>query len=164
MPGASMALLELIEKQAGIGVVDDILALAADRIADVEVEARTAAVKRARSPPWEAPCNGCRDRHRDTRAGRTALEIPPLRQGISFLSFLEPRPTAEKARMAVLREACVHDIPPCSVGDLVKAMAAGAMPRSQGSRLWADNDQRVFTFLGDRRKAPDPVCGSTRPA
>ena len=60
-----------------------------------------------------------RDRDWDTRAGRIALEIPKLRKGSYFPSFLEPRRTAEKALVAVIQEAYVHGVSTRSVDDLV---------------------------------------------
>ena len=147
MTDERMALIELIEKQADSDFVRDMLAFAADRIMDMEVEARTGAAKGARSPLREVQRNGYRDRDWDTRAGRIALEIPKLRKGSYFPSFLEPRRTAEKALVAVIQEAYVHGISTRSVDDLVKAMGAGGMSKSQVSRLCADIDERVNAFL-----------------
>ena len=45
-----LALLELIEKQADVDLVREMLAFAADRIMEVETEVRTGAAKGARSP------------------------------------------------------------------------------------------------------------------
>jgi hypothetical protein len=53
-----------------------------------------------------------------TRAGRIDLEIPRLRKGSYFPSFLEPRRTAEKALTAVIQEAYVHGVSTRSVDDL----------------------------------------------
>ena len=104
MTGERMALIELIEKQADSDFVRDMLAFAADRIMEMEVEARTRAAKGTRSPPREVQRNGYRDRDWDTRAGRIALDIPKLLKGSYFPSFLEPRRTAEKAFVAVIQE------------------------------------------------------------
>jgi len=149
MTDERMALIELIEKQADSDFVRDMLAFAADRIMDMEVEARTGAAKGARSPLREVQRNGYRDRDWDTRAGRIALEIPKLRKGSYFPSALEPRRTAEKALVAVIQEAYVHGISTRSVDDLVKAMGAGGMSKSQVSalRACADIDERVNAFL-----------------
>ncbi len=49
--------------------------------------------------------------------------------------------------MAVIREACVHGISTRSVDDLVKAMGAGGMSKSQVSRLCGEIDERVNAFL-----------------
>lgn len=147
MTDERMALNELIEKQADSDFVRDMLAFAADRIMDMEVEARTGAAKGVRSPLREVQRNGYRERDWDTRAGRIELEIPKLRKGSYFPSFLEPRRTAEKALVAVIQEAYVHGISTRSVDDLVKAMGAGGMSKSQVSRLCADIDERVNAFL-----------------
>jgi len=142
-----MALIELVEKQADCDLVREMLAFAADRIMELEVEARTGAAKGARSRIREVQRNGYRARDWDTRAGRIALEIPKLRKGSYFPSFLEPRRTAEKALVAVIQEAYVHGISTRSVDDLVKAMGAGGMSKSQVSRLCAEIDERVNAFL-----------------
>ena len=49
--------------------------------------------------------------------------------------------------MAVIQEAYGQGISTRSVGDLVKAMGAGGMSKSQVSRLCADIDERVNVFL-----------------
>jgi transposase-like protein len=116
-----MALIELVEKQADSDLVREMLAFAAERIMDAEFEARTGAAKGARIPMREVQRNGYSDRDWDTRAGRIALEIPKLRKGSYFPSFLEPRRTAEKALVAVIQEAYVHGVSTRSVDDLVKA-------------------------------------------
>jgi transposase-like protein len=82
-------------------LVREMLAFAADRIMEAEVEARTGAARGARTPMREVQRNGYRDRDGDIRAGRIALEIPKLREGSSFPGFLEPRRTAEKALVAL---------------------------------------------------------------
>jgi putative transposase len=142
-----MALLELIEKQADVDLVREMLAFAADRIMEVETEMRTGAVKGARSPFREVQRNGYRERDWDTRAGRITLEIPKLRKGSYLPSFLEPRRSAEKALVAVIQEAYAHGVSTRSVDDLVKAMGAGGMPKSQVSRLCVEIDARVNAFL-----------------
>ena len=142
-----MALIELVEKQADGDLVREMLAFAAERIMEVEVEARTGAAKGARSALREVQRNGYRDRNWDTRAGRIALEIPRLRKGSYLPSFLEPRRTAEKALVAVIQEAYIHGVSTRSVDDLVKAMGAGGMSKSQVSRLCGEVDERVNAFL-----------------
>lgn len=142
-----MTLIELVAKQADGDLVREMLAFAAERIMEVEVEARTGAAKGARSPLREVQRNGYRDRDWDTRAGRIALEIPRLRKGSYLPSFLEPRRTAEKALVAVIQEAYVHGVSTRSVDDLVKAMGAGGMSKSQVSRLCVEIDERVNAFL-----------------
>jgi transposase-like protein len=91
--------------------------------------------------------NGYRERTWDTRAGTVALEIPKLRKGSYFPSFLEPRRTAEKALTAVIQEAYVHGVSTRSVDNLVKAMGGSGVSKSQVSRLVEEIDERVNAFL-----------------
>ncbi len=142
-----MALIELVENSADADLVRDLLAFAAERLMEAEVEGATGAAKGARSPLRTAQRNGYRERGWDTRAGRIALSIPKLRKGSYFPSFLEPRRTAEKALVAVIQEAYVHGVSTRAVDDLVKAMGAGGVSKSQVSRLCTEIDERVQAFL-----------------
>ena len=65
-----MALMELVEKQADGDLVREMLAFAAGRIMEAEVEIRAGAAKGARTPLREVQRNGYRERDWDTRAGR----------------------------------------------------------------------------------------------
>lgn len=147
MTDAKMALLELIEQEADVDLVREMLAFAAERMMELEVEARTGVSARARSADRLNHRNGYRDRAWDTRAGRIDLAIPKLRKGSYFPSFLEPRRTAEKALAAVIQEAYVHGVSTRSVDDLVKAMGAGGVSKSEVSRLVCEIDERVNAFL-----------------
>src|ERR1700755_2236776 len=137
----------LIEKSADTDLVREMLSFAADRLMEAEVEARTGAAHGVRDLARQVQRNGYRERVWDTRAGRIELEIPRLRKGSYFPSFLEPRRTAEKALTAVIQEAYVHGVSTRSVDDLVKAMGAAGVSKSQVSRLVEENDERVNAFL-----------------
>jgi transposase-like protein len=128
--------------------VRELLAFAAGRLMELEVEARTGAAAGTRSPDRLNHRNGYRERPWETRAGRIELAIPKLRKGSYFPSFLEPRRTAEKALTAVIQEAYVHGVSTRSVDDLVKAMGGAGVSKSQVSRLCAEIDARVDAFLG----------------
>src|ERR671921_509367 len=147
MTDERMALIELIEKGADADLVRELLAFAADRMMELEVEAKTGVPAGARSPDRLNQRNGYRERAWDTRAGRIDLAIPKLRKGSYFPSFLEPRRTAEKALTAVIQEAYIHGISTRAVDDLVKAMGASGISKSQVSRLCAEIDERVNAFL-----------------
>ena len=142
-----MALIELIEKGADGDLVRELLAFAAERMMELEVEARTGAPAGQRSPDRLNQRNGYRERAWETRAGRIGLAIPKLRRGSSLPSFLEPRRTAEKALTAVIQEAYVHGISTRAVDDLVKAMGGSGVSKSQVSRLCEEIDERVNAFL-----------------
>ena len=147
MTDDKMALLELLEKGADADLIRDMLAFASERVMEVEVEVAAGAPKGARTALREAYRNGYRERDWDTRVGRIDLAIPKLRKGSYFPSFLEPRRTAEKALVAVVQEAYVHGVSTRAVDDLVKALGAGGMSKSQVSRLCAEIDTRVNAFL-----------------
>ena len=142
-----MALIELIEKGADSDLVRELLAFAADRMMELEVEARTGAPAGARSADRLTHRNGYRERAWETRAGRIDLAIPKLRKGSYLPSFLEPRRTAEKALTAVIQEAYVHGVSTRAVDDLVKAMGGSGISKSQVSRLCEEIDERVNAFL-----------------
>jgi transposase-like protein len=142
-----MALIELIEKGADTDLVRELLAFAAERMMDLEVEAKTGAALGARSAARHTHRNGYRERAWETRAGRIDLAIPKLRKGSYLPSFLEPRRTAEKALTAVIQEAYVHGISTRAVDDLVKAMGGSGVSKSQVSRLCEEIDERVNAFL-----------------
>jgi putative transposase len=135
MTNERMALIELVEKGADADLVREMLAFAAERMMDAEVSVLTGAGHGVRDPGRQVQRNGYRERTWDTRAGTIELEIPRLRKGSYFPSFLEPRRTAEKALTAVIQEAYVQGVSTRSVDDLVKAMGASGVSKSQVSRL-----------------------------
>jgi putative transposase len=142
-----MALIELIEKGADGDLVRELLAFAAERMMELEVEARTGAPAGQRCPDRLTHRNGYRERAWETRAGHIALAIPKLRKGSYLPTFLEPRRTAEKALTAVIQEAYVHGVSTRAVDDLVKAMGGSGLSKSQVSRLCEEIDERVSAFL-----------------
>jgi len=147
MTKETMALIELIEKGPDSDLVREMLAFAAERMMEAEVEARTGAAHGAREPDRLAQRNGYRERAWETRAGRIELEIPRLRKGSYLPTFLDPRRTAEKALTAVIQEAYVQGISTRSVDNLVKAMGGSGVSKSEVSRLVEEIDERVNAFL-----------------
>jgi hypothetical protein len=108
MTDERMALIDLIEKQADTDLVREMLAFAADRIMELEVELRTGAAKGIRSPLREVQRNGYRERSTYTSTGyacgsdRAGDPQAAQRRAFGTLpSFLEPRRTAEKALVAL---------------------------------------------------------------
>src|SRR3712207_302576 len=147
MTDDEMALLELIEKSADADLVREMLGFAAERLMEAEVQARTGAAHGVRDPDRVVQRNGYRGRVWETRAGRIELEIPRLRRGSYFPSFLEPRRTAEKALTAVIQEAYIHGVSTRAVDDLVKAMGGSGISKREVSRLVEEIDGRVNAFL-----------------
>jgi len=119
----------------------------ARRLMDLDVDNRCGASHGERSEERINSRNGYRERPWETRAGSVVLRIPKLRQGSYLPPFPEPRRTAEKALAAVVQEAYVQGISTRSVDDLVQAMGMSGISKSQVSRLCAEIDERVQTFL-----------------
>jgi len=142
-----IALKALLEQASDADFLRDIIGFAAERMMALEVEALTGADYRARNPERSNSRNGYRERSWETRAGTVPLQIPKLRKGSYFPTFLEPRRTAEKALVAVIQEAYVQGISTRSVDDLVKAMGMSSISKSQVSRLCEEIDERVNAFL-----------------
>ena len=69
MTDERMALIDLIEKQADTDQMREMLAFAADRIMELEVELRAGSAKGTRSPLREVQRNGYRERSTYTSTG-----------------------------------------------------------------------------------------------
>jgi putative transposase len=147
MATATMALAELAEKGADVDVLRQMVQFMAQRLMELDVDARCGAGYDEKTPERLNSRNGYRDRLWDTRAGSVELKIPKLRQGSYFPGFLEPRRTTEKALTAVIQEAYIQGISTRSVDELVKALGMSGVSKSQVSRLCGELDERVGAFL-----------------
>lgn len=148
MTNEMMSLRGLLEKSADADLLREMIGFAAERLMELEVEALTGAGHGERNPADRLTHrNGYRERDWETRAGTVELRIPRLRKGSYLPGFLEPRRMAEKALTAVIQEAYIQGISTRSVDDLVKAMGMTGISKSQVSRLCAEIDGKVATFL-----------------
>ena len=142
-----MTFKALVEKGSDTDLLREMMSYVASRMMDVEVEGLTGAPHGERSDDRVNQRNGYRTRPWHTGVGTVPVDIPKLRKGSYFPSFLEPRRTADKALIAVIQEAYVHGVSTRSVDDLVKAMGMTGISKSQVSRLCEDIDGRVGEFL-----------------
>ena len=78
--------------------------------------------------------NGYRPREWQTRAGTVELQIPKLRAGSYFPSFLEPRRRSEQALLAVIQQAYVCGVSTRRVDQLVESLGL-RVSKSEVSRI-----------------------------
>jgi putative transposase len=90
--------------------------------------------------------NGYRPRRWDTRAGEIELQIPKLRQGSYFPSFLTPRKRSEQALVAVVQQAYVCGVSTRRVDQLVESLGL-RISKSEVSRVCQGLDEHVQAFL-----------------
>lgn len=90
------------------------------------------------------------------------LQIPKLREGSYFPSFLEPRRLAERALVAVIQEAYVHGVSTRKVDELVQALGLGGTSKSAVSRICAEIDAQVQASEIARWRAVIRTCGWMR--
>src|SRR4051795_9300608 len=89
--------------------------------------------------------NGYRPRRWDTRAGEIELQIPKIRQGSYFPSFLQPRKRSEQALVAVVQQAYVCGVSTRRVDQLVESLGL-RVSKSEVSRICAGLDEQVQAF------------------
>jgi len=145
----SMALAELVRKAEADGDVDFLkegVRVLSQALMEVEVAQHIGAERYERSGERNGQRNGYRERTWDTRVGTLDLKVPRVRDGSSFPSLLEPRKRAERALVAVVREAYVQGVSTRRVDDLVKALGLDGISRSQVSRLCEELDTEVERF------------------
>jgi len=125
---------------------------------ELEVEAVAGAGYGERNPDRQAHRNGYRERSWQTRAGDVGLQVPKLRQGSYFPSFLEPRRATghpgrrrrrQKALVGVIQETYIHGVSTRAVDDLVQAIGGTGVSKS-GHKVGARRAPGVPAVQGHR--------------
>src|SRR4051812_26549635 len=142
-----MALIELLQKSEDGDFLRSVAEAVLQLLMEADVEGLIGAARHERSAERLNYRNGYRDRTFDTRLGPLSLRIPKLRQGSYFPPFLEPRKIAERALVAVIKEAWIGGVSTRRVDELVQAMGLTGISKSQVSKLCKDIDERVNAFL-----------------
>ena len=113
---------------------------------EAEVEHHTGASHNERSAERHNYRNGYRLRELVTRVGNVMLEIPRLRYGSYYPSFLTAYKRSEKALFTVVQEAYVKGVSTRKMDALVKALGVEHLDKSAVSRITAELDEELETF------------------
>ncbi len=100
---------------------------------DREVSQQIGAGRHERSTERRTYRNGFREGIWETRVGEIPLQIPKLRRGSTYPSFLEPRRRAERALLAVIQTAYVEGVSTRKVDELVQALGLIGIDKSKES-------------------------------
>ncbi len=108
MAGADRMTIEEVVKRVLLEEQADVLRAAVEAVRrelmEAEISAQIGAERGKRRPDDRMTHrNGYRAREWQTRAGTVELQIPKLRRGSYFPSFLEPRRRFEQALLAVIQ-------------------------------------------------------------
>src|SRR6476620_2922593 len=172
--GAGRMTIEEVVKQVLLdehadAIREAVKAVAAEMM-EIEVSELIGAERGERRPEDRATHrNGYRSRRWDTRAGEIELQIPKIRQGSYFPSFLEPRRRSEPALLAVVQQAYVCGISTRRVDQLVESLGL-RISKSEVSRICGALDEHVdaatitapssYTTSWDLTLVPDDVRGA----
>jgi len=150
MAGADRMTIEEVVRQVMVREHGDVVRAAVQAVCaelmEVEVTELVGAELGERRPEDRMTHrNGYRAREWQTRAGTVELQIPKLRRGSYFPSFLEPRRRSEQALLAVIQQAYVCGVSTRRVDQLVESLGL-RVSRSEVSRMCALLDEHVEAF------------------
>jgi putative transposase len=137
--------VELLRSEEGADLVRESLGWLVRELMEAEVSELIGATLGERTEDRATHRNGYRARRWDTRAGEIELQIPKLRQGSYFPSFLEPRRRSEQALVAVVQQAYVCGVSTRRVDQLVESLGL-RISKSEVSRICALLDEQVEAF------------------
>src|ERR671916_1105177 len=126
-------------------VIRESVRAVAQELMEAEISELIGAQRGERTEDRATHRNGYRPRRWDTRAGEIELQIPKIRQGSYFPSFLQPRKRSEQALVAVVQQAYVCGVSTRRVDQLVESLGL-RISRSDVSRIAALLDEQVEAF------------------
>ena len=150
MAGADRMAIEEVVRQVMVSEHGDVLRAAVEAVCAELMEGEVcgligAELGERRPEDRMTHRNGYRAREWQTRAGSVELQIPKLRRGSYFPSFLEPRRRSEQALLAVVQQAYVCAVSPRRVDQLVESLGL-RISRSEVSRICWARDEHVEAF------------------
>ncbi len=126
-------------------VIRESVRVVAQELMEAEVSELIGAAHGERSEDRATHRNGYRARRWDTRAGEIELQIPKIRQGSYFPSFLQPRKRSEQALVSVVQQAYVCGVSTRRVDQLVESLGL-RISKSEVSRIAGLLDEQVQAF------------------
>jgi hypothetical protein len=119
-----MAIAEVVRevlREEHADVIRESVRAVTEELMEAEVCELIGAGRGERTEDWATHRNEYRARRWDTRAGEIELQIPKLRRGSSFPSFLQPRKRSEQALVSVVQQAYVCGVSTRRVDQLVES-------------------------------------------
>jgi putative transposase len=126
-------------------VIRESVRVVAQELMEAEISELIGAQHGERTEDRATHRNGYRPRRWDTRAGEIELQIPKIRQGSYFPSFLQPRKRSEQALVSVVQQAYVCGVSTRRVDQLVESLGL-RISRSEVSRIAGLLDEQVQAF------------------
>lgn len=117
-----------------------------NEVMNQEAQARCGAGYEERSADRVNARNGYRERTLQSRVGTLALEVPKLRRGSYFPSFLEAHKRSEEALLAAVAQAYVSGVSTRNMEALVATLGVQSLSASQVSDLCKRLDGVVEDF------------------
>src|ERR671931_1279905 len=149
MAGAQRMTIEEVVRQVlrdeHADVIRESVRAVARELMEAEVSELIGAELGERSEDRATHRNGYRPRRWDTRAGEIELQIPKIRQGSYFPSFLQPRKRSEQALVSVVQQAYVCGVSTRRVDQLVESLGL-RISKSEVSRVCRALDEHVEAF------------------
>jgi putative transposase len=150
MAGADRMTIEEVVRKVLLEEQADVLRAAVEAVCaelmEIEVSQQIGAEHGERRPDDRMTHrNGYRSREWQTRAGTVELQIPKLRRGSYFPSFLEPRRRSEQALLAVIQQCYVCGVSTRRVDQLVESLGL-RVSKSEVSRICRALDEHVDAF------------------
>ena len=126
-------------------VIRESVRAVAQELMEAEISELIGAERGERTEDRATHRNGYRPRRWDTRAGEIELQIPKIRQGSYFPSFLQPRKRSEQALVSVVQQAYVCGVSTRRVDQLVESLGL-RISKSEVSRIAGLLDEQVQAF------------------
>ena len=124
-------------------VIRESVRAVAQELMEAEISELIGAERGERTEDRATHRNGYRPRRWDTRAGEIELQIPKIRQGSYFPSFLQPRKRSEQALVSVVAYVC--GVSTRRVDQLVESLGL-RISKSEVSRIAGLLDEQVSAF------------------